>query len=158
MKLTPKFIAKLLKGPNVVLAGSERTALGDGVVEVHGNEISDADEGRSPSSTLDTTVQPIKGSVGTGGRSDLFCGVSRVERKLSGRRREGLTSSTVGSALVILNLDESARVGRCRIALGLVLLGLILLWLIVFLGFVLLRVGAVLVRITVVNLGLSVDW
>ena len=87
-KLTSKFSAKLVKGPKELLAGGEGTTLSDGVVEVHGNEITDADKGRVPSRALDTTVHPIKGSIRAGGLGDLFCEWSRVECGICGDRRE----------------------------------------------------------------------
>jgi len=97
-----EFIAKLLKGPNIRVAGGEGTALSDGIVEIDGDEISDPDEGRVPPSTLDTTIQPIEGSIGTGGSGDFL-------------------GSTVGPAPIILNLDEAISVGA-RVALGLIIL------------------------------------
>jgi len=84
IKLTPEFVSKLLEGPKVWLAGGEGAALGDGIVEVHGNEIGDFDEGRVPPIAFNTTVQPIKGSIGTGSLGDLLCEGSNVERNFVG--------------------------------------------------------------------------
>jgi len=65
MKLTIELATKLLEGPSVWRAVSEGTAKGDGFVEVHGDEVRDTNEGRVPPSAFNTTVHPIKGSVGT---------------------------------------------------------------------------------------------
>lgn len=83
-----ELVTILLEGPNVIAAASEGATLSDGVVEVLGDQITDLDEGRTPSSTIDTAVQPIKRSVGTGGLGDLL-------------------GSTVGSAVAVLNLDNT---------------------------------------------------
>ena len=72
-KLTPILVAELLKGPNKRAAGSERTALADGIVELHGDQITDPEIGRGPPGTIDTTVHPVNGSVGTSGLSDVLC-------------------------------------------------------------------------------------
>ena len=56
IEFTPEFGSKLLECPNMLLAGTEGAALSDGVVEVHGNEIIDVDEGRVPTSALNTAV------------------------------------------------------------------------------------------------------
>jgi len=61
-----EFVSELLESPNVRLAGGKGAALGNGIVKVHGNEIGDSDEGRVPPSAINTTVQPINGSIGTG--------------------------------------------------------------------------------------------
>lgn len=111
VELTSVLVTILLEGPNVVLAGIEGTTLSDGVVEVHGNQISYLDIGRVPSTVFDTTVQPIDGSIRTTGLGDLFCKRCRVGRKFCGRRSEGLTSSTTGSAPIILNIDDTTGVG-----------------------------------------------
>lgn len=92
-------LAKLLEGPNERAASSEWTALRNGSVEVHRDQIGDKDEGGIPPSAVDTTVHPIKSSVGTGGRSNLLSG-------------------TGGSAAIILNLNEAIRVGRSRTCVG----------------------------------------
>lgn len=88
-------LAELLEGPNVCAASSEWTALRNRTVKVHRDQISDQDEGGFPPSAVDTTVHPIKSSVGTGGRSNLLSG-------------------TGGSAAIILNLNETIGVGRGR--------------------------------------------
>jgi len=89
-----ELLTKLLKGPGVRLAVTgERTALGDSDVEVHGNEITDVEGGRVPSIRVDTTVQPIDGTVGTSGLRDVLGG-------------------TIRTAPGNLNLDETASVGR----------------------------------------------
>ena len=57
IKPTSILITKCLEGPNELLASTiEGTTLGDGVVEVHGNEIGGLDEGRGPPRTINTTV------------------------------------------------------------------------------------------------------
>lgn len=86
VKLTSEFTAKLLKGPNVRLTSSEGAALSDSNVEVHSNEVRDADEGRVPARAINTTIQPVEGPVRTSGRGDLFCEESRVERGFCGSR------------------------------------------------------------------------
>jgi len=124
-----EFVTKLLEGPNEILAGSEGTAMRDGVIEVNGNELIDADEGRVPARALDTAVQPVNGSVGASGPSDMF-------------------GSTVGSAPVILDPNETARVWSG------VVLGFVLLWFVlwfILLGFVLL--GLIAGIIVVVRVG-----
>jgi len=80
-ELTPVFVTKLLEQPNKFLAFSEGAALNDGIVEVHGDEISYVDKGRVPSIALETAVQPINGSIRTSGLGDLFCERFRIERK-----------------------------------------------------------------------------
>lgn len=54
--LTPEFATELLEGPKVSLTGGERTALSDGVVEVHGDEVADADKWRFPARALNAAV------------------------------------------------------------------------------------------------------
>ena len=72
IKLTPMPVARVLKCPNEIGASTEGAALTDGVVEIHGDQITDSDIGRVPPASFDTTVQPVEGSVGSGGRIDLF--------------------------------------------------------------------------------------
>jgi len=55
-KFTPEFATILLECPKVCLAGTEGAAMSDSVVEVHGNEIGDADEGRVPAGALNSAV------------------------------------------------------------------------------------------------------
>jgi len=55
-RFTSEFATKLLECPKVWLAGTEGTSLSDSIIEVHGNEVGDADVGRGPAGTLDTTV------------------------------------------------------------------------------------------------------
>lgn len=105
----------LFERPNIFLALLEGAALSDSVVEVHGDEISYVDKGRGPSAVIDTAVQPIKGSVGTGGRGDILC--QRFRTGCKSYASERLTGSTVGSAFAILNLDDAASVGS-RVAVG----------------------------------------
>jgi len=89
-----KLVTILLKGPKIWAASGEGTTLIDSFVEVHGNQIKDLDKGRRPSSVIDTTVQPVKSSVGASGLSDLLSGAARP-------------------AAVILNLNETACVWGC---------------------------------------------
>ena len=56
IKFTSEFTTILLECPQVRLAGSEGAALSDGVVEVHGDKIGDAEEGRLPASALNAAV------------------------------------------------------------------------------------------------------
>lgn len=72
MKLTPILFAILLKGPNIWATSSKGTALTDGIIEVRGDQISDLDIGRGPSSAIDTTVHPVNSTVWTSGLSDLL--------------------------------------------------------------------------------------
>lgn len=116
-KLTPVLVTKLLEQPNKLLAFSEGAALSDGIVEVHGDEISYVDIGRVPSVAFETAVQPINRSIRTSGLGDLFCERFRIERKPCRGQSEGLTSGTVGSAPLILNFDDTVGVGG-RVALG----------------------------------------
>ena len=55
-KFTSEFSTILLECPKVRLAGTEGTAVSDSVVEIHSNEIGDADVGRAPAGTLNTAV------------------------------------------------------------------------------------------------------
>ena len=55
-KFTSEFATILLERPKVFLAGTEGATMSDSVVEVHGDEIGDTDEGRVPAGTLNTAV------------------------------------------------------------------------------------------------------
>jgi len=120
-----ELVTELLERPDIWPTSSKWAALSDGVVEVHGNEISYTDIGRIPSTAVDTTVHPINGSIRTGGLGDLF-------------------GSTAGSALAILSFDDTVGVGS-RVVLGrivvwLILLRLVLSRLIILLGHIVLIV------------------
>lgn len=69
--LTSVLFTKCVERPDVRRTVTEGTALGNGIVEFHSNEIGDRDKGRRPSSAVDTAVHPVNRSVRAGGFSDL---------------------------------------------------------------------------------------
>jgi hypothetical protein len=92
IKRTPKLVAVLLEGPDVLAARSEGATLRNGIIEIDGNEVGDLNARGIPSATLNTTVHPINVSVRTSGLSDLFYKGFRFERKLDVSERDSLTA------------------------------------------------------------------
>jgi hypothetical protein len=67
-----KLVAELLKCPEEGRAGVEGAAgVGQGIVEGHDVELVESQLRGSPSSAVDTTVQKVDVTVGTGDRSDF---------------------------------------------------------------------------------------
>lgn len=71
--LTAVLFSILVEHVDIVGAGIEWTvASANGLAKVRGNQIGDLDVGRGPPRTVETTIQPGDGTVGTASSGDIL--------------------------------------------------------------------------------------